>query len=87
LAGSTLDLMTALRNYMKFCSLTLEEALPAATSNPAGMVGIDNVCGRIKTGMRADLIVLKDKENADIDSVWAAGKRVVRYNAQAYTRR
>ncbi|MBR3991982.1 MAG: amidohydrolase family protein, partial [Clostridia bacterium] len=78
LAGSTLDLMTALRNYMKFCSLTLEEALPAATSNPAGMVGIDNVCGRIKTGTRADLIILNDKENVVIDSIWSAGKRVAR---------
>ncbi len=78
LAGSTLDLMTALRNFMDFCSLTLEESLPAATSNPAEMVGLQNVCGRIKTGMRADLIILNDKETAAIDSIWAAGKRVAR---------
>lgn len=76
LAGSTLDMMTALKNYMSFCSLTLEEALPAATSNPAAMVGISDSCGSIAEGLRADFIILDSKEDVTVDSVYAAGGKV-----------
>lgn len=76
LAGSTLDMFTALKNYMKFCSLTIEEAIPAATSNPASMVGIDNVCGSIKEGLRADIIILDSKTELSICDVYAAGGKV-----------
>jgi len=78
LAGSTLDLFTALKNYMSFCGRTLEEAVPAATSNPAAMVGIDNVCGKLAEGYRADILILDSKENANIVSVVAAGADVER---------
>ncbi len=76
LAGSTLDLMTALKNYMRFCGLSLEEALPAATANPAAMVRIDGVCGMIKEGMRADLIVLDSPKSLNIEKVWCSGTEV-----------
>jgi len=78
LAGSTLDLLTALKNYMSFCGHTLESALPAATINPAAMVGIDNICGKISEGFRADFIILDSKENMDIMTVVAAGADVKR---------
>ncbi len=73
LAGSTLDLFTALKNFMRFCGLTLEEALPAASSTPAAMVGLDGICGRIARGTRADFIVLDSKSDMNIISVTAAG--------------
>lgn len=73
LAGSTLDLFTALKNLMRFCDLTLEEALPTASSIPAEMVGIDASCGRIANGTRADLIILDSKYDMNIISVTAAG--------------
>ena len=78
LAGSTLDLFTALKNYMSFCSRSLESAVPAATINPASMVGIDNVCGKIAAGFRADFIILDSKENMNIETVVAAGADVER---------
>ena len=78
LAGSTLDLFTALKNYMRFCSRTLEEAIPTATSNPAAMIGADKVCGKIEDGMRADFIILDSKENMNIVTVIAAGGDVER---------
>lgn len=78
LAGSTLDMFKALKNYMSFCSRTLEEAIPAATINPATMVGVNKVCGKIAEGMRADLVILDSKENMNIVSVVAAGGDVVR---------
>lgn len=76
LAGSTLDLFTALVNYMKFADKTLEEAIPCATSNPAAMVGTDNICGSIREGLRADFIMLRDKSSPEIESVWIAGKLI-----------
>ena len=63
---------------LHFCGHTLESALPAATINPAAMVGIDNVCGKIAKGFRADFIVLDSKENMNIVSVVAAGADVER---------
>lgn len=76
LAGSTLDLFTALKNYMRFCGRTLEEAIPAATSTPAEMVGLSDVCGKIKKGLRADFVILDSKESMNIASVIAAGTDV-----------
>ena len=76
IAGSTLDLFTAMKNYMKFAGKTLEEAIPAATSNPADMMGIGQDCGRIEKGYGADLLILTDKENPEIESVWIGGKKI-----------
>lgn len=76
LAGSTLNLFTALRNFMRFCGVTLEEALPAATENPAEMVGLSGSCGRIEAGLRADIIVLDSRDEPEIEDVYAAGNRV-----------
>ena len=73
LAGSTLTLETAVRNYMKFCSISLEEAILAATANPARAVGAADVCGSIEEGRQADLIIVSDGESFDIDRVMAKG--------------
>lgn len=73
LAGSTLDMFTGLVNYMHFCSLSLEEALPKATVNPAKMICADDEFGSIATGRRADLIVISDPEKPVIDTVIAGG--------------
>ena len=78
LAGSTLDLFKAMKNFMGFCGIPLEEAIPCAASNPAAMVGISDVCGQIKTGLRADFIVLSDRENPEIEAVYASGVKVER---------
>ena len=74
LAGSTLDLFRGLTNFMKFTGKTLEEALPCATSNPAEMVGIDADCGSLSAGRRADIVMITDKENPEIESVRVLGE-------------
>ncbi len=76
LAGSTLDLFKAVCNTMKFADLTLEEVIPFATSNPADMLGIADSCGRIKAGCRADFVMIADKTEPKIASVWCSGKMV-----------
>ncbi len=78
LAGSTLDLFTALKNYMKYTGLKLEEAIPAATSNPADMVNISDVCGRVLPGLRSDIIILDDKDDPTIHEIYASGETAAR---------
>jgi len=77
LAGSTLDMFTGMVNFMKFCSLSLEEAIPMATINPARMIGADDMFGSISAGKRADLIVISDPKHPVIDTVIAGGKEVL----------
>lgn len=76
LAGSTLDLFRAVCNTMDFCDLPLEAVIPFATSNPADMLGIADTCGRILPGRRADFILINDKTQPVIDTVWCAAARV-----------
>ncbi|WP_417472705.1 N-acetylglucosamine-6-phosphate deacetylase [Leisingera sp.] len=55
LAGADLDLTTALRVLTGKADVPLEQALAAATSVPAGVVGLTGV-GRLRVGRAADLI-------------------------------
>ena len=59
LAGSTLTLERGLSNMMHACQLTLAEALPVVTANPARQLGLDHK-GRIACGCDADLVVLAE---------------------------
>ena len=74
LAGSTLSLDTALKNLMKFAGLSLAEALPCATQNPAREVGIFDTVGSITIGKRADILILSDEKNADIEQIILRGR-------------
>jgi N-acetylglucosamine-6-phosphate deacetylase len=51
----------------------LEEALRAATSTPARVIGRSDV-GSIHVGARADLVSLND--DLDVVGVWLAGTRL-----------
>ena len=76
LAGSTLDLFTALKNYMAFTGKSLEKAVPCATINPAYEVGIWRECGSIAAGKRADILVLRGKIDPEIESVYVNGEKI-----------
>ena len=58
LAGSALDMKTALENFMKFCKLPLETAVRCATLTPAEQVGIDDEVGSLDVGKRADILLV-----------------------------
>lgn len=75
LAGSTLTMFKALTNIMKFCNITLNEALKFATINPCKMVGADFV-GKLERNYRADLIVLSDITEPKIYDVYVGGNRI-----------
>jgi N-acetylglucosamine-6-phosphate deacetylase len=58
LAGSVLTMDRALRNVMKFGGWDLEDAVRAASLNPAKAVGISDRKGAVVAGADADLVVL-----------------------------
>ena len=60
LAGSSIHLMDAVRNVVRF-GVPLEQAVRAATLTPAESIGMAQEIGCIRAGARADLLVL-DKE-------------------------
>ena len=57
-AGSTLTMIKAVRNIMKYSSLLLERVSRLVSENPAKMLGIFGNTGSISEGKRADLVVL-----------------------------
>ena len=82
LAGSTLSLLDALVNLMHFCNISLDEALPTATRNPAEMVRASSDVGTLEVGKMADFIVLPHEFDAylrpheGVRAVVLGGRRV-----------
>ena len=74
LAGSTLTMPDALRNLMRFCNLTLEQALPMLTRVPARSIGLYPRKGSLQAGADAD-IALWD-ESAGIQATVLGGEVV-----------
>lgn len=72
LAGSVLDMASAVRNCVRMLDLPLAEALPLATIAPAAFLGIDGWLGRLAPGYRADLVAL-DPDAVDVFATWVAG--------------
>ena len=46
------------RNLVKYCDITLEEAVRMATLYPAKAVNIDNEYGKLQPGCFADIVFL-----------------------------
>ncbi|MBT9330510.1 N-acetylglucosamine-6-phosphate deacetylase [Paracidobacterium acidisoli] len=61
LAGSTLTLDRAVRNFTAFTGASLEEMLPVTGRNPARMTGLEGEIGTLAPGRRADITVLSAK--------------------------
>jgi N-acetylglucosamine-6-phosphate deacetylase len=72
LAGSVLDMASAVRNCVRLLDLPLAEALPLATTAPAAFLGIDGWLGRLAPGYRADLVAL-DPDTIEVFATWVAG--------------
>lgn len=58
ISGSTLNLFDGLINFTDFCSVSLEEAVPCVTYNPACMLGLEKEIGSIEVGKRADICII-----------------------------
>lgn len=58
LGGAYLTMNEAVRNCVKECGITLEQALAMATMIPAQLMGLEQELGRISVGYRANLIAM-----------------------------
>ncbi len=72
LAGSNLDMASAVRNAVEMLDVSLAEASRMASGNPARFLGLGDETGRIAVGLRADLVLL-DKSLAPLRT-WVGGR-------------
>jgi N-acetylglucosamine-6-phosphate deacetylase len=63
LAGSDLDMASAVRNAVKMLGVGLDTALRMASRHPAAFLGLDDRLGRIAPGLAASLVALDDRLN------------------------
>ena len=75
LAGSALDMATAVRNAVTLLHLPQEEALRMASLYPARFLGLDGELGRVAPGHRASLVRL-DVEGR-VRETWVRGERTI----------
>jgi len=71
LAGSDLDMASAVRNAVKMLGLDLAEASRMASRYPAEFLGLGDELGRIAPGLRADLVLLD--EALQVRETWIGG--------------
>jgi len=71
LAGSALDMATAVRNCVQKIGIPLDEALRMASTYPAEFLGLGKQFGRVRPGYRADLVVFNNQVR--VTSVMAGG--------------
>ena len=73
IAGSSSTLFDCLKQAISF-GIPVEDAVRAATYNPAKAVGIDDEFGTIKKGRAADFLLVDEKLN--LKAVYIDGKRI-----------
>lgn len=71
LAGSDLDMATAVRNAVHALGVPLADALAMASATPAAFLGLQREIGHIAPGYRADLVALDG--NLKVMETWIAG--------------
>lgn len=78
LAGSALDMASAVYNTVNDLNISLGEALAMASSTPAAFLSLDNKKGYIKAGFDADWVTLTD--DLQVSSTFIAGNCVYQNN-------
>jgi len=74
IAGSTLELLDGVKNYAAFSGTSFEEALRAATANPAEMLSLNGI-GKLQEGFNADFVRLSP--DYTIKEVYVGGERII----------
>jgi len=73
LAGTVLDMATAVRNCVRLLGVPLTDALRFASAYPAGFLGLEHLLGRLAAGYRADLVAFAP-DDMTVFATWIAGK-------------
>ena len=74
LAGSALDMITAVKNAVEYVGVDLSEALNMASLYPAEYLGLSDKVGSLTVGKQADVIVFND--DYQVTNTWIAGELV-----------
>ena len=74
LAGSSISLFEGLKRCITLFGIPEEEAILAATYNPAASVGLEDTCGRIAEGLGADFLIIGD--GFELEDVYVAGNSI-----------
>ena len=72
LAGTVLDMATAVKNCIRLLGVPLPAALRFASANPATFIGLEHMLGKLVPGYRADLVAF-DPNNMTVFATWVAG--------------
>ena len=76
LAGSHLDMLSAVKNAVNDIHLPLEDAITMASTTPADYLGLQETHGDIALGKRADFVALDDDLN--ITALCQSGQFITR---------
>jgi N-acetylglucosamine-6-phosphate deacetylase len=71
LAGTALDMASAVRNTVTLLGLDIAEAARMASEYPAAFLGLGHELGRIAPGYRADLVLMDDEYR--VHRTWIRG--------------
>jgi N-acetylglucosamine-6-phosphate deacetylase len=74
LAGSAIDMATAVRNCVRLLQLPLKQALRYASTEPANFLGLGHLLGRLLPGYRADIVAFWPSD-LSVLATWVAGKK------------
>jgi N-acetylglucosamine-6-phosphate deacetylase len=73
LAGTALDMASAVRNAVRLLEMPLTDALRAAATAPANFLGLGGTLGTLAPGYRADMVALEPNE-VHVLATWVAGE-------------
>ncbi|QFU22100.1 N-acetylglucosamine-6-phosphate deacetylase [Shewanella eurypsychrophilus] len=78
LAGSALDMITAVNNAQLMLDVTLEEALRMASTYPADFLGLNRHTPQLAIGTNADFTILQYDNNSalHVSQTWIDGKQI-----------
>jgi N-acetylglucosamine-6-phosphate deacetylase len=72
LAGTVLDMASAVRNCVRLLGVSLPDALRFASAHPAVFLGLGQTLGHLVAGSRADLVAF-DPADMTVLATWVAG--------------
>ena len=74
LAGSDLDMATAVQNAVTMLDIDMAEAVRMASEYPAKAIGLGDELGKIEAGYRANLVLADD--NLNVVDTWIDGRTI-----------
>ena len=82
IAGSCIELVECVTNFLNWSGASVPEAVRAVTATPARMLGLERVKGTLEAGADADIVVLElesdenGRRRLEVDQVWKFGEMV-----------